>query len=236
MENFPPIPWASLESVATGVGQIEHGPYIARMVTHQDEQQWLACQRLRYDYFVRRRGWIEGDAAMDGLEVDSYDDFALHLAVFDGAEAAAYLRLLPATAPCGFMLEHEFACLLDGKERRIVRAGAVELSRLVYWPSNDQRPVAESLTGSPAVPHPVELLLKLLYRVALAQEFEHFYIVVEESWLRPFARRFGLVFSPVGTPHVFPGGTRTVAATATLAGLQESMQRHSRAKFNWYHQ
>jgi hypothetical protein len=78
-------------------------------------------------------------------------------------------------------------------------------------------------------------LLKLLYHLALDQGFERFYIVVEEKWIKPFARRFGLAFTPIGTPYVFPDGTCTVAATATLAELQESMKAHSPAKYEWYH-
>lgn len=219
---------------AADLFRIEDGLYNAQIVTAQEERLQAACLRLRYGYFVRQRGWVTDDPAMGGRESDAYDDHAFHLAVFDREEALAYLRVLPAEAPCGFMLEHEFSSLLNSHPQNCREsipsrsAHAVELSRLVYRPLKSQ----DRQAGA----HPVELLLKLLYRLALERGIQLFYIVVEERWLKPFARRFGLLFTPLGTPHVFPDGTRTVAAVATLAQLQDSMRQHSATKFNWYHE
>jgi len=80
----------------------------------------------------------------------------------------------------------------------------------------------------------MELLMKLLYRTAMSNGWNRFYIVVEECWIRPFARRFGLPFRVIGRPYTFSDGTRTVAAMATIAELEAGMLRHSREKFDWY--
>ncbi len=54
-----------------------------------------ACFRLRHTYFVEQRGWIAASQEEPGLERDGYDPSALHLAVSDASEIAAYMRLLP---------------------------------------------------------------------------------------------------------------------------------------------
>ena len=184
-----------------------------------------ACFRLRYRYFAQERGWVAPDECPGELERDAYDGQALHLAVFNNGDAVAYLRVLPHEAGQGFMLDREFAGLLSEAERHALsRAGAVELSRLVC--RYDVSPLQSR--------HPVERLLRLLYRISVERGFSRFYIVVEESWLRPFVRRFRLPFHLIGSPHTFPDGTRTVAAMATLAELEAAMLRHSRAKYDWY--
>lgn len=207
---------------------VQAGGYSARLIPLQSNALFDACLQLRYRYFVQERGWVAPEACPNGLEHDDYDESAFHLAVFCGNETLAYMRILPHQPNLGFMLDAEFSPLLSEEERRVLpREEAVELSRLVCCPSLPR--IREQ------GPHPVELLLKLLYRFSLAHGFERFYIVVEESWIKPFARRFGLAFTPLGAPYIFPDGTRTVAATATLTELQESMKAHSLAKYEWYH-
>ena len=186
----------------------------ARQVQASEAAVLSRCYQLRHDYFVKQRGWVTATNA-DAEERDGYDDRALHLAVFSGEEVAAYLRVLPHDPGQGFMLDHEFSALLSEHERaELPRAGAIEISRLVCrWQSARQSDI-----------HPLKLLLELLYNFSLEQGFERSYIVVEESWLRPFVRRFGVPFQVIGQPHVFAGGTRTVAATATLTQLATAIQ------------
>ena len=188
---------------------------VARQIETHEEAVLSRCYRLRHDYFVKQRGWVTATNA-EGEERDRYDARALHLAVFSGEEVAAYLRVLPHDATEGFMLDHDFAALLSEQQRaKLPRAGAIEISRLVCrW----QREKG-------CEDHPLKLLLKLLYEVSLEQGFERSYIVVEESWLPPFVRRFGVPFRVIGQPCVFAGGTRTVAATATLAELATALKQ-----------
>ena len=163
-----------------------------------------------------------------GIECDHYDDHALHLSVWDEGGVAAYVRALPFEPEVGFMLDRQLSCILSEEERQgLPREGAVDLSRLVVRP--------DVLSGR-HVPgsHPLELLLRRLYRESKERGFERFYIVVEQSWLKPFTRRFGLPFQVIGVPHIFPDGTKTVAAMATLEELETGMQRHSAAKYDWY--
>ncbi len=199
----------------------------ARVVT-LDDTKMSDCFNLRYAYFVKQRGWVPEERCHNGEESDDYDSHALHLSVWGGEEIAAYLRVLPFDPTVGFMLDHELSAILSSQERAALpREGAVELSRLVCR-------MGDCLRTSQGNDHPIELLFRQLYEVSLEKGFTRYYIVVEDSWLRPFARRFGLPFQVIGQPYLFPDGTKTVAATATVEELEAGLQRHSQAKFLWY--
>ncbi len=196
------------------------------------------CFRLRYAYFVQERAWVRANAETPGLERDDYDPHALHLGVWQGDRVAAYLRLLPFDPQVGFMIDRDLGALLTQEERQALpRENAVEISRLVCRMAQGQAGKSgQDGQGRCQLhdPRPIELLFKQLYRVSLERGFTRFYIVVEAGWLRLFARRFGVSFRPIGQPHRFPDGTRTVAATATLEELEAGMRGYSEAKFHWY--
>lgn len=186
------------------------------------------CARLRHAYFVCCKKWVPESCTSPGLECDNYDEHCLHLGVWDEQGVAAYLRILPFASQVGFMLDRELSCLLSDEERRALpRERVVELSRLVVRSDVALRAASSQV-------HPVELLLKRLYCESKRRDFGRFYIVVEQSWLGPFTRRFGLPFQLIGTPHIFPDGTKTIAATATLEELEAGMRSHSASKYEWY--
>lgn len=213
--------------VRTGTGtdeqpRVKKSPYTARLIAHHDSVSLCACYRLRYEYFVKNRRWVASTGQSCFTETDRYDEVAHHLAVFSGGEVIAYLRLLPWTE-IGFMLSHEFKCLLPDNTE-LALPGSGEISRLVVA---DELCVSETTAA-------LELLFKLFYQFAREQEFRHFFIVSEYSWLRACRHRFGLGFGILGPVRVFPDGTRTVAAYASLHDLERSMQEHSMEKFQWY--
>ncbi len=225
-----------------GISVVE-GAHTARLVNPARLDEVCAFQRLRYDYYVVRRRWIVPDLDSPGRETDRYDPYAWHLAVFrnesghasiHAVQMVAYLRVIPWTAPSGFMLGDEFACLTSPDElSNVPDSGSVELSRLVIAPAagapgnhqNDSR-------GNPH--HVIEILLKLLYHLSLKQQIEHYYIVVEASWLKMFTRRFHLPFRTIGHPHTFPDGTETIAAYTTRAALEEAVLSQNPDKYFWY--
>jgi len=219
--------WLSPDAVR---GQAEEAHALQGRLLPPSDPALEACFQLRHAYFVQERGWVKDNTQTPGAERDGYDPHCLHFGVWDEDGVVAYLRVLPFHPGVGFMLDRELSCLLLDEERQTLpRENAVELSRLVVRPN-------VILCANPNQAHPVELLLRELYRVSKERDFTRFYIVVEQSWLGPFARRFGLRFQTVGTPHLFPDGTETVAATATLDELEAGMRRHSAAKFQWYQQ
>ena len=203
-------------------------PYIARLLA-PDDAALLLCWQLRYRYFVRERGWVLPTELYPDEERDRYDQHAWHLAVWEDDQVVAYLRVLPWRADVGFMLEDDFQTLMPASTcKALPRQNAVELSRLVCCPQS-------AVSKESGAPHALELLLKLLYHLALREGIEQFHIVVEAAWLKPFARRFGLPFTPLGEVQVLAGGTRTIAATATLGELQTAMLRRWPDKYAWYH-
>ncbi len=207
----------------------EEGGFVARLVDVTQSCEVTAFQRLRYDYFVRQRGWVVDDPLSPGCEVDRYDAWAQHLAVFDGGQIVAYLRVQPWQAEYGWMLEHEFLCLLPSSPATpLLHHNAVELTRLV-------------IANAPLLPRRearlvTELLFKLLYQISLHHGWEQLYIVVEQAWLPIFRRRFGLAFEPLGCPCVFPDGTVTVAAHAGISDLEIGLRQHDPEKLHWYQQ
>jgi N-acyl-L-homoserine lactone synthetase len=193
-----------------------------------NEAELKACFRLRHDYFVRQRGWVAKEKCQNEEETDVYDPHAFHLSVSENEAVTAYLRVLPFDPTVGFMLDHELSDVLCAEARiALPRDKAVELSRLVCRERNNFQ---EPQNGR----HPMEHLFKQFYHLSLRQGFNRFYIVVETSWLRLFARRFGLSFRVLGQPHTFPDGTQTVAAVATLEELEAGIRNHNPAKFQWY--
>lgn len=204
-------------------------PFVARPITASEGDEFTSHFHLRHDYFVADRGWVRPDVAHPFCETDEYDSHCHHLGVFENEKLVAYLRVLPSTAACGFMLDHEFRCLLSEAEHtELPRQHAVELSRLVVAP--DATVVSQARRNRQIM----ELLLKLLYKLSLTEHYEHFYIEVEASWLQPFMRRYGLPFTPLGAPYIFPDGTETVLAHATLENLERAVRDRSLAKYEWY--
>ena len=171
---------------------VDEGPYTARLLAEGDKELML-CWRLRYRYFVEQRGWVAPDPCHPQLEYDGYDPFAWHLAVFEAEEIVAYLRVLPWRPEVGFMLETEFSSLLSPSTgRALPRIGAVELSRLVCCPQTAAK-------GEQGSPHALELLLKLLYHLALSTGYRgSFHIVVEIRLAQAFRSSLWFALHSVG--------------------------------------
>lgn len=225
--------------------EIREGPYRACIIDGADRAAIDACLQLRYDHFVCAKGWAPDDPAMPGRETDHYDQFAWHLAVVasmppdEGDEpvverVVTYLRALPGSKSCGFMLDHEFACLLTDEQRSAMhRNQAVEVSRLIFTRAGGTRGQVSSCHAAAAV-CPAELLLKALYQLSLQHGICHYYVVAEPAWLRALASGLHMRFAAIGEPYTFPDGTTTVAAHATRSELEQAVARADPEKLRWY--
>jgi N-acyl-L-homoserine lactone synthetase len=104
------------------------GKYSARII---DRRWFEEIGKLRYHFFCSKKGWVE-NSAESNVELDSYDDHAVHFGVFSGNELVGYMRALLASAPCGMMIDHDFRqCLTDEEFKLIRRENSLELSRRV---------------------------------------------------------------------------------------------------------
>ena len=202
------------------------GELVARTISQSCDAVSL-YRRLRYEYFVVQKQWVKSDLPVlgEGHESDKYDPLAHHFGVFEGGNLLGYLRALSWSEEHGFMLEHDFRCLLcDETVTALHRKHSLEISRLVL-----------ALGLSPdSVLRVTELLFKLLYQFSRQNEVEHLYAVVEPAWLRRFQRCFHLPFRAMGVAHRFPDGTRAVAAHASLSDLEESLRTADPLKLLWY--
>lgn len=220
--------WLMAQEMA-GAPRCAQDGYVARLIDASSDDEVWAYQQLRYECFVLRKGWVETNPSQPGRETDGYDPYCYHLGVFQGPLLVAYLRVLPWQADPGFMLEHEFGDLSpEAVKLDLAQAGNVELSRLVVaLPPGSGR--GETLAMA-------ELLFKLVYHLGRRLGWQAYYIVLEEAWLRILNRHFGLAFAPLGEPHVYPDGTRTVAACAGCGTLEQAVRQSSPDKYRWYQQ
>lgn len=67
-----------------------------RFCVAQSQAELQVVYRLRYEVVIAR-GWAQPEDLPEGLERDEYDDFAVHIVAWDGAQIAATSRIvLPA--------------------------------------------------------------------------------------------------------------------------------------------
>jgi N-acyl-L-homoserine lactone synthetase len=215
-----------LTKLIVGNFELLNGDYSAKLIIPSvDPAHFLACQRLRYNYFVCQRQWVAPDKTQSEIECDEYDDQAQHLAVFQGTQVVGYLRVIDRQASCGFMLEHDFRHLVAKENWPLIRQiGGIEISRLAISREIPYR----------AAKNIFLLLFKLLYQLSLQQDYRHYVIVVEPHWLPLFARRFGFAFSPIGPVTPFPDGTLAVAAHAAVTGLEDVLFHQNPTLLAWF--
>ena len=214
---------------STNFLSLMQGNYVAHLIDVADDDAVWAYQALRYECFVLRKGWVKDDPARPGLEIDRYDPYCHHIGVFQGTQLVAYLRALPWQAEPGLMLQHEFHDLVCQKQTSLLgQPGNVEISRLVVDP-----PPGSGRAESAVL---AELLFKLVYRIGHHLGWTAYSIVLEEAWLRILNRRFAIPFEPLGAPHIYPDGTRTLAAYACCEAMEQSMLSTAPDKYHWYRQ
>jgi N-acyl-L-homoserine lactone synthetase len=187
-----------------------------------------AVFRLRARVFVHELGWLL--PGVDDREHDRCDGLARHFALFarvrGGREAtlAGYARvLLPHQ---GFMLEREFAELLDGERLASDAGRAFEVSRVVTDPRfrgvccREGRMVTEHLG-------------RAIARWALAHGREHCYTVCEARHTRALRLR-GLCFSQVGRTLEYQSGVEVCAAMLDIAATGAGWRTERPEDYAWY--
>jgi hypothetical protein len=149
--------------------ELAEPPRRGLIVAPQDRATLCACLELRRDYH-RRAGWSTlGDVP------DRYDEISAHLAVVRDDRVVATLRSTPYRRGVGFMLEHEFASLVDRPADLESTPSSLEVSGLATTVGDR----AERLPD-------VMLLFRLWTRLAYATHATRAYFVVDDDLLANF--------------------------------------------------
>lgn len=166
--------------------------------------------RLRYEIYVKERGWKALERP-DGRDIDQFDtDAATYLFALEGSRLIGGLRVVPTMQPT--LMSDVFPQLaLRGPIRR---HDVAELTRIF---------VIKERRGEQAQPRVEHLILCAAMEYGLAERIVQFTIVMEAWWIRRLQEQCWRI-TPLGLP-VEIDGAPTVGVTAdvnyeTVAGLR----------------
>jgi acyl-homoserine lactone synthase len=166
--------------------------------------------RLRYEIYVKERGWKALERS-DGRDIDQFDtDAATYLFAFEGRRLVGGLRIVPTMQPT--LMSDVFPQLaLHGPIRR---HDVAELTRIF---------VIKERRGEQTQPRVEHLILCAAMEYGVAQQFSQFTIVMEAWWIRRLQEQCWRI-TPLGLP-VEIDGAATVGVTAdvnseTVEGLR----------------
>lgn len=160
----------------------EEGFLIKRITTCEERE---AAFRLRHDVFCDELKWVP--PSQDRMEEDAYDAFAHPIGLFDETKTlVGHVRLIHAPDP--FMIEKEFACLLNGDKAFSKLPNMAESTRICVKKEFRTRQV-----GSLSIAH---LLYKAIYNWCLLNDARFFVTIIEKRYYRYLKIFFP--FEPLG--------------------------------------
>jgi N-acyl-L-homoserine lactone synthetase len=162
-----------------------------------------SCYRLRFQVYCKEKRWLPAGNFPDGLEIDEYDEKAVHVIALDeDFTIVGLMRIL---------LENNYGKLpyLNHpamKGERIDLPNCAELTRFVITPSKYRYYVLKGI-------------FRAAYQVSRRLGVENWIFVSEPSMIR-FMDRFKFYFTPFCTPAKYYGGF-TLVATCNVAATEE---------------
>jgi N-acyl-L-homoserine lactone synthetase len=141
-EPFAPITPEALATVDAAAARWFADAAPVRVALAASEGEREATFRMRYQAIVER-GWKRPEEMPGGIERDEWDDHALHVVAWDGANAVGSFRLIMPEAGRGLPVEEAFGLTIEP-------AGQVaELGRITvaHGASEAQRRVFRSLVA-----------------------------------------------------------------------------------------
>lgn len=193
-----------------------------------EDESAAKAYRLRHEIFAEELKWVP--TAPDGLEVDDYDDLAVHLGVFDKEEQLlAYMRVIVPGQP--FMMENEFQHLV-GPNHKIRRGpDTAEISRLCVAPiaRND------TVSGNFGMHSTSILILKGLYCWSMLHGVNYIYAETEEKVYRLFKLK-GFPWKAIGKPVIMPDGIKAVAIMMSWQEFVDTNRYKRPEMLEWFNQ
>lgn len=176
----------------------EENGFSVRTVTGDDDK--VAVYTLRHKVYCEHLRWVP--ASITGLEIDAYDQGAVHIGAFrrDG-KLAATMRFILHDAP--YMLEKEFLAVLPNGYR--VRKGrdTAEVTRLATLVPIERDRAANKFV--------LDVIFKGMYAWSRANRIRRLYFVVESALFRLMQSRGFPVEALAAPGAMVPGGPLCVA-------------------------
>lgn len=168
--------------------------------TVASENDKVAAYTLRHKVYCEHLRWVP--ASITGLEIDAYDQGAVHIGAFcEDGKLAATMRFVLRDAP--YMLEKEFLPVLPPAYR--VRKGrhTAEVTRLATLVPLER--------DHPANKFALDVIFKGMYAWSMANTIRQLYFVVELPLFRLMRTR-GFPVEAIGPARcVVPGGPLCLA-------------------------
>lgn len=185
--------------------------------TAESDLELQSCYRLRFQVYCKEKRWISSKNFPDGLEIDEYDDKAVHVIAMDeDFRVVGLMRIIQ---------EKDFTKLpyIDHpgmKGAEINLPNAAELSRFVVTSSRYRYYVLKGL-------------FRAVYQTSRQLGLEHWIFVSEPSMIR-FMEKFKFYFNPICTPAKYYGGF-TLVATSNINSHEKIWKQRNETetiKFN----
>jgi N-acyl amino acid synthase of PEP-CTERM/exosortase system len=177
-------------------GQVERGRFLVESF------------KLRYRVFCLDKGFLPPDAYPDGIEVDAYDDRAMHFVALDPAERVVGTARLIVDSELGLPLDPYVCRKCSEKLRALQHCRVGEISRLAISLPRDHSPGANR--PRPVRPWNSVVALGLYREICIAGRsagITHFIVAMERSLSRLLAIQ-GFPFQAVGPEVDYHGPVR----------------------------
>lgn len=194
--------------------------YKARIINPNDLTE---AGKLRHNFFVEQKGWVQNANCKTDIELDTYDPYAVHFGVFtEKNELIGYMRAILGSAACKMMICKDFKiCLTEEEFKRIHIKNALELSRRVVSPKLSAKEALEV----------VQYLFYEFYVFCLKHKIEHVYLVQEISSRKILRKFYGLEFNSVNEKeYIFPDGTVINVDYMNVTGMIEKINLNGMIK------
>ena len=167
------------------------------------EREIVQAYHLRHKIFAQKLKWVSETENM--LEIDVYDNYAIHFGVLDlYGKVWAYMRLI--TTENTFMLEKEFLPLVGHEHEIRKEADTAELSRCCIA-SEARRHRISNEFGSFDI---FSLLFKGIYQWCSKNNVRYLYGVTDHRVYKLLHMK-GFSFALIDKPYTMPDGVVAVA-------------------------
>lgn len=198
----------------------QEGDYLVKTLLTKEELE--ASFRLRHEVFCNELKWVP--PMPNGMERDSYDNFAESVGVFDkDMNLIGNVRLI--SAPDRFMLEKEFSCLLPKDKHFKKLPGMVESTRICL--KADVRNTEYQSMNL------VYLIYKGMYHWSLQRKLRYLVTVIERRYYL-LVKRQGLPFEKLGDFDTMGDGVICGAVTMDWRGFEEALLTKKPDLFRWF--